>query len=149
SFALVDIGVHQDGLVHISELSSRYVKDPGDVVKAGQIVKVQVLNADPSTLPVHESANAARHSATQSAPRPSRPACGALDEIEKATNCHVFRMAQDYRANAFTTSPFAESGGSSTCERLAAKCGAGIFHTRHPHFTVCLGRGDYRRIARW
>jgi uncharacterized protein len=45
--AFVDIGVHQDGLVHISELSNRYVKDAGDVVKAGQIVKVQVLNADP------------------------------------------------------------------------------------------------------
>jgi uncharacterized protein len=47
--AFVDIGVHQDGLVHISELSNRYIKEPGDVVKAGQIVKVQVLNADPKT----------------------------------------------------------------------------------------------------
>jgi uncharacterized protein len=47
--AFVDIGVHQDGLVHISELSNRYVKDPAEVVKAGQIVKVQVLNADPKT----------------------------------------------------------------------------------------------------
>jgi uncharacterized protein len=47
--AFVDIGVHQDGLVHISELSNRYIKEPGDVVKAGQIVKVQVLSADPKT----------------------------------------------------------------------------------------------------
>jgi protein Tex len=47
--AFVDIGVHQDGLVHISELSHHYVKDPGEVVKAGQIVKVQVLNVDPKT----------------------------------------------------------------------------------------------------
>jgi uncharacterized protein len=45
--AFVDIGVHQDGLVHISELADRYVKDPNDVVKAGQIVKVHVLSADP------------------------------------------------------------------------------------------------------
>ena len=45
--AFVDIGVHQDGLVHVSELSNRYVKDASEVVKAGQIVKVQVLNADP------------------------------------------------------------------------------------------------------
>jgi protein Tex len=45
--AFVDIGVHQDGLVHISELSARYIKDAADVVKVGQIVKVQVLNADP------------------------------------------------------------------------------------------------------
>jgi len=45
--AFVDIGVHQDGLVHISHLANRYVKDPGDVVKAGQLVKVKVLSADP------------------------------------------------------------------------------------------------------
>jgi uncharacterized protein len=44
--AFVDIGVHQDGLVHISELSNRFVKEPGEVVKVGQIVKVQVLSAD-------------------------------------------------------------------------------------------------------
>jgi len=47
--AFVDIGVHQDGLVHISELSNRYVKDPSEVVKAGQIVKVKVLSADTKT----------------------------------------------------------------------------------------------------
>src|SRR4029077_514389 len=47
--AFVDVGVHQDGLVHVSELSDRYVKEPGDVVKAGQIVKVQVLSADANT----------------------------------------------------------------------------------------------------
>lgn len=45
--AFVDIGVHQDGLVHISHLANRYVKDPNDVVKAGQVVKVKVLSADP------------------------------------------------------------------------------------------------------
>jgi uncharacterized protein len=44
--AFVDIGVHQDGLIHISELSDRYVKEPSEVVKVGQIVKVQVLSAD-------------------------------------------------------------------------------------------------------
>jgi uncharacterized protein len=47
--AFVDIGVHQDGLVHISELSNRFVKEPGEVVKAGQIVKVKVLSVDAST----------------------------------------------------------------------------------------------------
>jgi uncharacterized protein len=47
--AFVDIGVHQDGLVHISELSSRYIKEPSDAVKAGQIVKVKVLTADAKT----------------------------------------------------------------------------------------------------
>ena len=44
--AFVDIGVHQDGLVHISALSNTFVKDPHSVVKAGQIVKVKVLEVD-------------------------------------------------------------------------------------------------------
>lgn len=44
--AFVDIGVHQDGLVHISALSDTFVKDPRDVVKAGDIVKVKVLEVD-------------------------------------------------------------------------------------------------------
>ncbi|MCR1972216.1 Tex family protein [Clostridium cochlearium] len=44
--AFVDIGVHQDGLVHISELSDRFVKHPLDVVKVGDIVEVKVLDVD-------------------------------------------------------------------------------------------------------
>lgn len=44
--AFVDIGVHQDGLVHVSELADHFVKDPREVVKVGQIVKVRVLEVD-------------------------------------------------------------------------------------------------------
>ncbi len=44
--AFVDIGVHQDGLVHVSALADRFVKDPHSVVKAGQVVKVKVLEVD-------------------------------------------------------------------------------------------------------
>jgi uncharacterized protein len=44
--AFVDVGVHQDGLVHISELADRFVKDPHDVVSAGDVVKVRVLEVD-------------------------------------------------------------------------------------------------------
>jgi uncharacterized protein len=44
--AFVDIGVHQDGLVHISALSNTFVKDPHTIVKAGQVVKVKVLEVD-------------------------------------------------------------------------------------------------------
>jgi protein Tex len=44
--AFVDVGVHQDGLVHISAMSDRYVADPRDVVKPGDIVKVKVLDVD-------------------------------------------------------------------------------------------------------
>ena len=44
--AFVDIGVHQDGLVHVSELSNKFIKDPAEAVKTGQIVKVKVLSVD-------------------------------------------------------------------------------------------------------
>ena len=44
--AFIDIGVHQDGLVHISALSEKFVKDPREVVKAGDIVKVKVMEVD-------------------------------------------------------------------------------------------------------
>ncbi len=44
--AFVDIGVHQDGLVHVSQLADRFVKNPHDVVKAGDIVKVRVVDVD-------------------------------------------------------------------------------------------------------
>jgi uncharacterized protein len=44
--AFVDIGVHQDGLVHVSELADRFVKDPREVVKAGDVVRVRVKDVD-------------------------------------------------------------------------------------------------------
>ncbi|WP_308292935.1 Tex family protein [Pseudarthrobacter sp. R1] len=45
--AFVDVGVHQDGLVHVSALANRFVSDPREVVKPGQVVRVKVLEADP------------------------------------------------------------------------------------------------------
>ena len=76
--AFVDIGVHQDGLVHISELSSHYIKDPNEAVKAGQIVKVKVLTADTVTRRIALSMKALT---TPSGPTvatqpPSRPPAG-------------------------------------------------------------------------
>lgn len=44
--AFVDVGVHQDGLVHVSQLADRFIKDPRDVVKAGDIVRVRVVDVD-------------------------------------------------------------------------------------------------------
>lgn len=44
--AFVDIGVHQDGLVHLSQLADRFVKDAHEVVKAGDVVKVRVVDVD-------------------------------------------------------------------------------------------------------
>ena len=47
--AFVDIGVHQDGLVHISQICSRYIKHPSEAVTVGDIVDVVVLSADPKS----------------------------------------------------------------------------------------------------
>jgi uncharacterized protein len=44
--AFVDIGVHQDGLVHISQMADRFVSDPNDIVKVGQVVTVRVMEVD-------------------------------------------------------------------------------------------------------
>ncbi len=64
--AFVDIGVHQDGLVHISQLADRYVKDPGDIVKVQQKVTVTVLDVDLAkkriSLSMKEGSNASRGS---------------------------------------------------------------------------------------
>ena len=46
--AFVDIGVHQDGLVHISQICSKYIKHPLEALSVGDIVKVKVLDVDPA-----------------------------------------------------------------------------------------------------
>ncbi len=70
--AFVDIGVHQDGLVHISELSNRYIREPGDVVKVGQIVQVHVLSADAKTKRIALSMKTKTERGAQ--PKPAKPA---------------------------------------------------------------------------
>jgi protein Tex len=71
--AFVDIGVHQDGLVHISELSNRYIQDANDVVKVGQIVKVQVVSADAKTKRIALSMK------SQQPPPPPKPKASVAD----------------------------------------------------------------------
>lgn len=46
--AFVDIGVHQDGLVHISQICDKFIKHPSDILKVGDIVKVRVMEIDPA-----------------------------------------------------------------------------------------------------
>ena len=67
--AFVDVGVHQDGLVHVSQLADRYVKDPSDVVKVQQKVTVTVLEVD---LARKRIALSMRKGATPAAPRETR-----------------------------------------------------------------------------
>lgn len=93
--AFVDIGVHQDGLVHISALSNSFVKDPHMVVKAGQVVKVKVLEVDQKRKRI-----ALTMRLSDSAPAPGgKPAQGA-------DRNHSRRLAQQQG------SPQAEAGGA-------------------------------------
>ncbi|KQW31488.1 RNA-binding transcriptional accessory protein [Rhizobium sp. Root274] len=95
--AFVDIGVHQDGLVHVSQLADRFVKDPHEVVKAGDVVKVRVVEVDVKRKRIaltmrkdggeaqqpsmrgdaKGNANAMRHSNARP-PKPEQPAMGGL-----------------------------------------------------------------------
>ena len=70
--AFVDIGVHQDGLVHISELSNKFIKDPAEAVKTGQIVKVKVLSVDAKAMRIGLSIKALMASGGR--PQPKKPA---------------------------------------------------------------------------
>lgn len=70
--AFVDIGVHQDGLVHISALSDQFVKDPHTVVKAGQVVKVKVLEVDPKRKRIALTMRLSEKAEGSSEPRPRR-----------------------------------------------------------------------------
>ncbi len=86
--AFVDIGVHQDGLVHVSELADRFVRDPREVVKVGDIVKVRVVDVDVARRRIGLSMRKGGKSDRPSAPksgmpgkksaRPSAPAGGAM-----------------------------------------------------------------------
>ncbi|MGP1382725.1 MAG: Tex family protein [Thainema sp.] len=68
--AFVDIGVHQDGLVHISQLADRFVKDPNDIVKVGQVVKVRVLEVNEKLSRISLSMRS-QDAGQSSTPRPS------------------------------------------------------------------------------
>jgi uncharacterized protein len=84
--AFVDVGVHQDGLVHVSQLADRFVKDPHEVVRPGQVVQVRVLEVDVErkrislSMKAPEAAGGAR-SAERDAPR--EPNAGAARDRGK------------------------------------------------------------------
>ena len=78
--AFVDIGVHQDGLVHVSALAHTFVKDPHEVVKAGQIVKVKVLTVD---VPRQRISLTMRIDDAPVAASPSEPRAGGMREARE------------------------------------------------------------------
>ena len=72
--AFVDIGVHQDGLVHISALSNKFVKDPREVVKAGDIVKVKVIEVEVARKRIALSMRLDDEIGQKTSERPQKPA---------------------------------------------------------------------------
>jgi uncharacterized protein len=76
--AFVDIGVHQDGLVHVSQLSDRFVKDPSEVVKTGQVVRVRVLEVDPKRKRISLSMKTAVDPSDAPPPRENRQGAGKV-----------------------------------------------------------------------
>jgi uncharacterized protein len=77
--AFVDIGVHQDGLVHVSALADRYVADPRDVVKSGQIVRVKVLDVDVPRKRISLTLRLADETASRSSAERGKPARAQRD----------------------------------------------------------------------
>ncbi len=81
--AFVDIGVHQDGLVHVSQLADRFIKDPHEVVKAGDVVQVRVTEVDAPRKRIalsmrKDGGGAAREQADKRDAAPSKPVRGPM-----------------------------------------------------------------------
>ena len=106
--AFVDIGVHQDGLVHVSALSNRFVKDPREVVKAGDVVKVKVLEVDIARKRIALSMRLDDEVPAEGAPRPkggaARPQQGRANEQRQ----HQPRRDDEPRGNAPKTGTLGE-----------------------------------------
>jgi len=78
--AFVDIGVHQDGLVHVSQLADKFVKDPREIVKPGDVVKVRVQEVDPA----RKRISLTMRTKTQDGDAPGRPSSAARPQHKAA-----------------------------------------------------------------
>jgi uncharacterized protein len=107
--AFVDIGVHQDGLVHVSALANRFVKDPHEVVKPGQIVKVKVIEVDANRRRIALSMR------TDGAPRTAGP--GA--EARTGAGPDAMRGSNERRAPDAARAP--QAGGAIALALARAK----------------------------
>ena len=96
--AFVDIGIHQDGLVHVSELADRFIRDPAEVVKAGDRIKVRVIGVDKARNRVSLSARSQRGGDSGA----RRPASG-----DSSHRRSVGGDGGNRRGSGFTINPFA------------------------------------------
>jgi len=109
--AFVDVGVHQDGLVHVSQLADRFVKDPSEVVKVGDKIKVRVVEVDLARKRIALTARSGEGARPQgSAPRSEaqRGTSGQRPAQGQAGNQRGARPAQRPEPEKFANNPFAK-----------------------------------------
>jgi uncharacterized protein len=112
--AFVDIGVHQDGLVHISMLSDKFVKDPREVVKAGQVVKVKVLEVDIK-----------RQRVALTMRLSDKPPAGAASGAPRRDNAALERDSQRNQAPRNTAPPVASPLAAAFAKAVGGQGSAG------------------------
>ena len=101
--AFVDIGVHQDGLVHVSELSDRFIRDPAEVVKTGDKLKVRVLSVDKARRRI---ALSAKTQPSAGAPR-SQPPAGRDGAPNRPPVARGSQPGRPPPRSGFSSNPFA------------------------------------------
>jgi uncharacterized protein len=132
--AFVDVGVHQDGLVHISELADRFVKDPHDVVKVGQKVQVRVLEIDLGRKRIALSARSGQARPNSDRPgeeqRAARPPSGGGAKSSSAGAGSAANRAQPKRdgGGANRGAPNRGGGGASNANPAAKSDGKALSH---------------------
>ncbi|MFT7108546.1 MAG: hypothetical protein ACI843_000191 [Psychrobacter glaciei] len=103
--AFIDIGVHQDGLVHISMMSDTFISDPREVVKAGDVVKVKVMEVEAArkriALSMRMSDSASDYQAEKATPRADRKSKGGQRSVEKHNQSQASKAPDNGMAALF------------------------------------------------
>jgi uncharacterized protein len=104
--AFVDVGVHQDGLVHISAMANTYVKDPRNIAKPGDVVRVKVLEVDPKRRRI--SLTMRLDQAPEARPAPASSGSGATGSEKRlppAASSSGDAMAEAFRRAGLADKP--------------------------------------------
>ncbi len=104
--AFVDIGVHQDGLIHVSELSDRFVRDPAEIVKTGDRLKVRVLSVDKARRRISLSAKTQSSSVTPPGTRSTASSGNRNASRGQSTGQPRPRDSRSSRGSGFSVNPF-------------------------------------------
>ncbi|MBI5472521.1 MAG: S1 RNA-binding domain-containing protein, partial [Ignavibacteriae bacterium] len=100
--AFIDIGVHQDGLVHVSQLADRFVEDPKKVVKVGQIVKVRVLEVNEALKRISLSMKSPEAAAPKARDEKHKGERGTPSKPKKTDGKHTGKKPERHSEHHFT-----------------------------------------------